>query len=306
MEPQSRVLVAGGETMLGRALTARLQALGYKLLPHEPDLRDPAAVELFFRDARPEYVFVAAGDTAGIVGNQKAPADLMIDSLRIATNVMPPAWEYRVKKLLYLGSSCMYPKLAPQPLDPATLGTGELEPTSSAYATAKLAGMKLCEAYRRQHGAPFITAVPADAYGPGDDVDPSNAHVVSALLVRMHRAKRAGAPTVDVWGSGAPQREFIFVDDLADACVYAMEKYDGDVPLNLGIGLSTSIADLAHAVRAAVGFEGALRFDTSKPDGMPLKGLDSSVLQSLGWHPQVDLREGLRRTYAWLRAQLDA
>lgn len=305
MEPRSRVLVAGGDTMLGRALITRLHEAGYAPLSSEPDLRDPVAVEQFFRDARPEYVFVAAGMSAGIVGNQRAPADLMIDSLRIATSVVPPAWEYKVKKLLYLGSSCMYPRTAPQPLDVATLGTGELEPSSSAYATAKLAGMKLCEAYRRQHGAPFITAVPADAYGPHDDLDPMNAHVVGALLVRMHEARLAGAETVDVWGSGTPRREFIYVDDLADACLCVMQNYNDDRPLNLGIGTSTSIADLARAVRDAVGYQGVLRFDTSKPDGMPFKGLDSTVLQSLGWRPKVELTEGLRRTYAWLRSELN-
>ena len=292
--------MAGASTMVGAALVRRLRAAGVTSLAgvdDEPDLRDAAAVDRFFAAARPEYVVVAAGKTAGIAGNQAHPADLMIDNLVIAANVIPSAWRHGTTKLLYLASSCVYPKLAPQPLGVASLWTGVVEPTSGAYAVAKLAGVRLCEAYRQQYGARFITAIKADPFGPGDDFDPANSHVVGALLRRMHEAKTAGTPVVEIWGTGTPRREFIYVDDLADASIFLLEHYDQPEPINIGTGVTTSIRELAELLKQVVGYEGELRFDTSRPDGMPLKGLDSRPLGALGWKPAWALEPALRRTY---------
>jgi GDP-L-fucose synthase len=306
MDRDRRIWVAGAATMAGRALVERLAAEGYgQVVQGEdggPDLTDRAAVDSFVARARPEYVFVVAGRTAGIGGNQRFPADLMLDNLTVAAHVIPAAWRAGVRKLLYLSSSCTYPRLAPQPLDPASFWTGPVEPTSAAYAVAKLAGATLCDAYRRQHGVRFFTAISADAYGPGDDFSEENAHVVAALVRRMHAARVAGSPEVVIWGSGEPRREFIYVDDLADACLTAMRQYDDDVPINLGTGHQTSIRELADTVRDVVGYRGALRFDVSRPDGMPFKGLDSSRLHALGWQPRWDLRRGLERTVQWFVA----
>jgi GDP-L-fucose synthase len=300
MQRDARIYVAGSRTLIGRALVRQLLSTGHtSVIDDDADLQDRAAVERVFAAARPEYVFVAAGKTAGIVGNQRFPADLMTDNLLVAAHLIPAAWQHGVKKLLYLSSSCTYPKLAAQPLNVSSLWTGALEPTSAAYAVAKLAGITLCDAYRRQHGAGFISAIGADAYGPHDDFSPESSHVVGALMRRVHEARIAGAPSVDVWGSGTPRREFIYVDDLADACMFAMQQYDGLDPINLGTGTATSISDLAIMIRDVVGFQGELQFDVSKPDGMPFKGLDSSALRSLGWTPSVDVRNGLKRTYDW-------
>jgi GDP-L-fucose synthase len=268
----------------------------------EPDLLDRSAVEDFFSRARPEYVFVAAGKSAGIGGNQRFPADLMLDNLLVAGHLMPAAAAHGTKKLLYLSSSCTYPKTAAQPLDVSSLWSGPLEPTSAAYAAAKLAGTSLCDAYRRQHGLPFISAIGADAYGPGDDFDPEHAHVVGALIRRIHEARESSGPSVVVWGSGTPRREFIYVDDLADACIFAMRQYDAPEPINLGTGAATSIGELAAMIRDVVAYRGELKFDRSKPDGMPFKGLNSSRLRGMGWQPAVDLRTGLARTYEWFRS----
>ena len=276
----------------------RLAAAGFSnIIEGDADFVDHDQVDRFFERERPDYVFVAAGRTAGIGGNEEIPADLMVDNLLVAAHLVPAAWRARVRKLQYIASSCAYPKLAPQPLRPETLWSGPLEPTSAAYAVAKLAGIALCQAYRRQHQAPFIAAIAADAYGPGDDFSTDRSHVVGALIRRIHDAKCAGASSVDVWGSGEPRRELIYVDDLADACIFAMDRYDGDVPLNLGTGVYTSVADLARLVREVVDFRGELRFDRSRPDGMPFKGLDSTMLRAMGWEPRVTLRDGLAQTY---------
>jgi GDP-L-fucose synthase len=301
MQRGSRIFVAGGRTMIGSAIVRRLEAEG--LLPigadEEPDHRDPAAVEAFLGGRRPEYVFVAAGETAGIAGNTARPADLMTDNLLAAANLIPAAARHGIARLVYVASSCIYPKHAPHPLQASSLWSGPVEPTSAAYATAKLAGVVLCDAFRRQHAKPYIAAIAADAYGPGDDFSAENAHVVGALIRRFDQAARAGAPFVEVWGSGAPRREFIYVDDLADACVFAMNKYEGSDPINLGTGIDTSIADLAAEVARVVGFRGEIRFDRSRPDGMPFKGLDSSVLHGLGWRPKWPLGRGLEETHRW-------
>ncbi|MBM4048356.1 MAG: GDP-L-fucose synthase [Planctomycetes bacterium] len=308
MDKQSRIYVAGAETLIGSALLRQLERQGHRNLVgqpgHAPDLADGAQVDAFFARTKPEFVFFAAGKSGGIRANQKYPADLMIDNLLAACHVIQAAHRHGVKKLLYLASSCSYPKHCPQPMRVESLLTGPLEPTNEAYAVAKLAGLKLCQAYRQQHGANFICGIPADAFGPGDDFSPEDSHVVPALIRRMHEAKLAHAASVEIWGTGSPRREFIFADDLADACLFAMRHYDGPEPLNLGGGSNLSIKELAETIQAVVGFAGELRFDTSKPDGMPLKGLDSSRLLALGWRPQTPFRDALEATYQWfLRAQ---
>jgi len=301
MQRGSRIFVAGGRSMIGSAIVRRLEAEGLTPIgqDEEPDYRDRAAVVAFLGEHRPQYVFLAAGETAGIGGNTARPADLMTDSLLAAVNLIPAAADHGAAKLVYLASSCIYPKHAPHPLRTTSLWSGPVEPTSAAYATAKLAGVVLCDAFRRQHAKPFVAAIAADAYGPGDDFSVENAHVVGALIRRFHEAARAGAPSVEVWGSGTPRREFIYVDDLADACVFVMSRYDGNEVINLGTGVDNSIAELAGEIARVVGFRGDIRFDRSRPDGMPFKGLDSSVLHGLGWRPKWTLARGLEETFRW-------
>jgi GDP-L-fucose synthase len=304
MHANARVYVAGRATMVGDAIARTLAAdrSVTVIADADPPFDDPPAVEHFFATTRPEYVFVAAGKSAGIAGNTERPADLMLDNLFVAGTVIPAAWRHGVRKLLYLASSCTYPKLAPQPMQVSALGTGALEPTSAAYATAKLAGLALCDAFHSQHGARFIPAIVGDAYGPGDDFTPERSHVVAGLIRRIHEAKAAGRPSVDVWGSGEPRREFIFVDDLADACAFVMREFDGPGPVNVGSGVVSSIAELAEQVRRTVGYAGTLRFDRSRPDGMPFKGLDTAPLRAMGWSPRWDLAAGLAKTYEWFLA----
>jgi len=301
MNSNARIYVAGRDTLAGRALSKRLAERGFSRVIHdaEPDLSDRREVSAFFERVRPEFVFLTAGKVSGIAGNQQWPADLMIDNLRAASTVVPAAWESQVRKLLYLGSSCVYPKAAPQPFNVSSLGSGPMEATSQAYAVAKLAGMKLCEAYRRQHNAAFITAISGDAYGPGDDFSIENSHVASGLLRRIHEARLDGRPFVEIWGSGTPRREFIYADDLADACIFAMQRHEADEPLNLGSGEDISIGDLAQLIKEDVGYQGELKFDSSKPDGMPFKALDSTALRKMGWTPCWNLRRGLEETYRW-------
>ena len=301
MDANARIYVAGGGTLVGRALLKRLGEREFTQIIRdaEPDLSDRRDVAAFFRRTRPEYVFLTAGKASGIAGNQQRPADLMLDNLLAVTNVIPTAWESQVRKLLYLASSCIYPKTAPQPFNVSSLGSGPMEPTSEAYAVAKLAGMKLCDAYRRQHNAAFITAISGDAYGPGDDFSVENSHVAASLLRRIHEARTERRPFVEIWGSGRPRREFIYADDLADACIFAMQRHDAPEPLNLGSGEDISIADLARLIKDVVGYEGELTFDSTKPDGMPFKALDSSQLRKMGWKPQWNLRRGLEEAYRW-------
>jgi len=301
MERTSRVFVAGADTLIGAAIISALRRDGYDVLDGvaDVDLREPASVRRFFQHHRPEHVIVAAGKAAGITGNQRYPADLIYDNLVIATHVVHEAYVSGTRRLMYLASSCSYPKLALQPMRPESLLTGALEPTSQSYAVSKLAAIQLCAAYRRQHGVEFFGAIPADAFGPGDDFSPEDSHVVAGLMRRMHEAKLADAGSVDIWGSGTQRREFIYVDDLANACLFAMQHYRGTGPINLGGGRDMSIAELARAIKEVVGFEGDLRFDTSKPDGMPLKALDATELTALGWHPTVSFHDALERTYRW-------
>ncbi len=303
MNPRAGIYVAGGDTFLGTALRQRLQAAGFGNLvgapPDEPDLTDRQQVEDFFRRCRPEYVFVAAGQTGGIQANQRYPADLMRHNLLVGTNVIHQAYCQRVVKLLYLASSCSYPQQAPQPLGVESLLSGPLEPTNEAYALAKLAGWKLCQAYRRQYGVSFVTALPANVFGPHDDFDLASGHVIPALMRRLHEARQRGDQAVTIWGSGRPRREFLFARDFADACLFVMNHYDDDAPINLGGGVEHSIAEIARLLAEVVGYEGRLVFDTDQPDGMPRKALDSQPLLALGWRPQSDFRAALEETYAW-------
>ena len=304
MKPDSRVFVAGGRTLLGAALQELLPDRGCENLvgtgTDEPKLTDAVEVERFFADERPEYVFLVGGMSGGIEFNRTHPAGLIIDNLHTVLNVVEAAHRHAVKKLLYTASSCTYPREAPQPLRVESLTTGPLEPTSEAYATAKLAGWKLCDAYRRQHGCRFITAFPANAFGPRDDFNPASGHVIPALIRKMHEARESLSPVVTVWGSGRPRREFIFSRDLADACLFAMKHYSGDAPINLGGGTDLSIAETARIIAEVVGYRGRIEYDTSKPDGAPLKALDSSVLLGMGWRPATDFRTAVAKTYEWL------
>ena len=303
MKTTSRLFVAGGTTLIGAAILERLRDEGCADIvgvgPDEPDHALPAQVEDFFAEYRPEYVFVAAGRSGGIGLNRKIPADMMLDNLLVVTSILPMAQTYGVRKLLYLGSSCGYPRLVLQPMHVEALHTGPLEPTSAAYASAKLAGMQLCAAYRAQHGANFVSAIPANAFGPGDDFAEDTGHVIPALMRRFHEAKCEGRPEVMIWGTGTPRREFVAARDIADAAVFVMRHYDDSEPINLGGGTDISIAEVARLIADIVGYRGRLRFDASKPDGMPLKRLDSSPLFARGWRPTTTLEDALAETYTW-------
>jgi GDP-L-fucose synthase len=300
MNKASSIYVAGHQGMVGSAIVRRLSAQGCANLivpATRLDLQDQHAVEEFFARHKPEYVFLAAAKVGGIYANNTYPADFITNNLQIQMNVIMSAWRHGAKKLLFLGSSCIYPKFAPQPMKEEYLLTGQLEPTNDAYAIAKIAGIKMCQAYRRQYGCDFISAMPTNLYGPNDNYDPMNSHVLPALIRRFHEAKVASAPQVVVWGTGSPLREFMYVDDLADACVFLMENYDGSDIVNIGTGQEVSIKRLAEIVKDAVGYTGELVFDTTKPDGTPRKLLDCTRLHDLGWKHQVAMEEGIRLAY---------
>lgn len=301
MQRTSRVFVAGGDTLAGAALLDLLPREGFENLvgvgPEEPDLTDGLAVNSFFAAERPEFVFLVGGPSGGIGLNRARPADLMLANLQTTTTVLDAAHRYGVTKLLYLASSCAYPREAPQPLRPESLGTGPLEPTSAPYATAKLAGAVLCDAYRRQYGCRFAVGFPANPFGPHDDFGADSGHVIPALIRRAYEAKERGDRELAVWGTGTPKREFLFSRDLASACLFAVRHYEGDAPLNLGGGTVLSIAEAARVVADVVGFRGQLTFDHSKPDGAPLKALDSSALHALGWRPATAFRDAVAETY---------
>jgi GDP-L-fucose synthase len=303
MNDAARVYVAGHRGLVGAAIVRRLERAGFSnliLRTHaELDLRSQAAVDAFFAAERPEYVYLAAARVGGIHANNSYPADFIRDNLQIQTNVIDAAWRNGTQKLLFLGSSCIYPKLAPQPLHEDSLLTGPLEPTNQWYAIAKIAGIKTCEAYRRQHGFDAISAMPTNLYGPGDNFSLENSHVLPALMRKFHEAKTSGAAEVVVWGTGSPRREFLYVDDLADAALFLMRNYSAEELVNVGCGQDLTILELAQTVAEVVGFQGRLRFDASKPDGTPRKLLDVSRLSALGWKAQVPLRDGLERTYRW-------
>jgi len=296
--------VAGVETVIGAGIKRALKALGYDLLIEGlagDEGVNPGRVESFFRTERPEYVFIASGMSGGIAANLKFPAELMIDNLLRQIYLIDAAHRAGVRKLLYLASSCCYPRMCMQPMKEEAILTGPLEPTNEPYALAKIAGIKMIESYRREYGDNFICGIPGNCFGPGDDFSPEDSHVIGALICRFHEAKIQGLGEVEIWGSGEPRREFIYSDDLGDACVFVMNHYEGLSPVNLGSGQDISIRDLALLIREIVAYEGSLRFDPSKPDGMPVKLLDSGKLFSLGWRSRVDFRYALQKTYDWFR-----
>lgn len=303
MERDATIFVAGRRRLITGALERELRRQGYEnLLPRAeegPDLADASQVEAFFQEASPDYVFMAGGLSGGIGANQSYPADLIRDNLLAECHIVQSAYRNGVKKLLYLGSSCMYPKHCPQPMKEEHLLTGPLEPTSQPYAVAKIAGITLCQAYRSQHGADFISAIPGDAFGPEDDFSLEDSHVVAALIRKFHDAKTSGRGTVEVWGTGKPTRGLIFADDLACACIFAMRYHQEAEPINLSDGRAVSVGELAGLVKEVVGYEGEIAFDPTKPDGMPSKLLDASRLLKLGWKPKRTLREALEATYRW-------
>jgi GDP-L-fucose synthase len=308
MNRLTRIFVAGGDTLIGAALLDFLSERGFLNLvgagADEPDLGDTLAIDAFFEESKPEFVFLVGGKSGGIGLNRERPADLMLDNLRTVTNVLDAAHRFGAKKLLYLASSCAYPKQAEQPLRVESLLSGPVEPSSEAYAVAKLAGWKLCQAYRRQFGCRFITGFPANAFGPNDDFSDESGHVIPALIRRTHEAKLSGERTMIVWGSGSPRREFIYSRDLADACIFAMQHYENESPINLGGGTDISIADAARIIVETVGFRGKLIFDSTKPDGAPFKALDSTELLGMGWKPTTDFRSAVAETYRWYRGSI--
>jgi GDP-L-fucose synthase len=299
MNKNSKIYIAGHRGMAGSAILRRLQQEGYTNLvcrtSQELDLRNQQAVADFFSQEKPEYVFLAAAKVGGILANNTYKADFIYENLAIQNNVIHQSYKHAVKKLLFLGSSCIYPKFAPQPIKEEYLLTGTLEPTNEPYAIAKIAGIKMCQAYREQYGCNFISVMPTNLYGEGDNYDPQNSHVIAALIRKFYEAKRDGKPQVEIWGTGTPRREFLNADDLADACYFLMLHYDSPEIINIGVGEDISIKELALLIKEIVGYEGELFFDTSKPDGTPRKLLDVSKLHNLGWRHRIGLREGIEQ-----------
>ena len=302
MEKESKIYVAGHRGLVGSAILHNLQAEGYNNLVirthRELDLCNQEEVRAFFEKERPEYVFLAAAKVGGILANSTYPADFIYNNLAIQIYAIHNAYLYGVKKLLFLGSSCIYPKFAPQPMKEEYLLTGILEPTNESYAIAKISGIKMCQAYNRQYGTNFISVMPTNLYGPGDNFDLETSHVLSALIRKFHEAKLSGQP-VTVWGTGTPRREFLYVNDLAEACIFLMNCYDGEDIINIGTGLDISIKELAGFISEVIGYRGEIIFDTGKPDGMQRKLLDVTRINSLGWKAKTDLREGIEKTYKW-------
>ncbi|MFG2767582.1 GDP-L-fucose synthase family protein [Streptomyces rubiginosohelvolus] len=307
LRPGSRIFVAGHRGLVGSAVARRLADDGHEVLTRGRDLldlRDAAQTETYLKEVRPDAVVLAAAKVGGIMANSTYPVQFLEDNLRIQLSVIAGAHAAGTQRLLFLGSSCIYPRLAPQPIREESLLTGELEPTNEAYALAKIAGIVQTQSYRRQYGASYISAMPTNLYGPGDNFDLETSHVLPALIRRFHEARGDGAPEVTLWGSGSPRREFLHVDDLAAACVTLLEAYDGDEPVNIGCGEDLTIRELAQTVRDVTGYEGRIAWDTSKPDGTPRKLLDVTRLNALGFTPKIPLRDGIARTYAWWLGQL--
>jgi len=301
-----RVYVAGHRGMVGSALVRRLAREGCQILTAtrgEVDLRNQQAVDRWFDEHRPDVVFLAAARVGGIYANNAQPGDFLYDNLALQTNLIEAARRVQVAKLLFFGSSCIYPRLAPQPMPESCLLTGSLEPTNQWYAIAKIAGLKLCEAYRRQYGCDFISVMPTNLYGPGDNFDPLTSHVLAALIVKIDDAVRCGHDRVVIWGTGTPRREFLHVDDLADAAVFLIKNWSSDEHINIGTGQDLSVAELARTIARIIGFEGNFVFDPSKPDGTPRKLLDVAKLNALGWRYRTDLESGIRQTYDWYRRE---
>ena len=301
MEKNSKIYVAGHRGLVGSAIVRKLQKEGYHNLilrtSAQVDLRDQQAVKDFFEKEKPEYVFMAAAKVGGINANNTYPAEFLYDNLCIQNNVIHQSYHHQVKKLLFLGSSCIYPKNAPQPIKEEYLLSGYLEPTNEAYAIAKIAGIKMCQFYHKQYGCNFISAMPTNLYGPGDNYDLKNSHVLPALLRKFHEAKENGDATVTVWGTGKPRREFLHSDDLAEACLFLMEHYNDPAIINIGVGKDISIGEMAQMIQKISGFTGELVFDTSMPDGTFQKLLDVSKINALGWRPRISFEEGLKKTY---------
>jgi GDP-L-fucose synthase len=307
LDIDAKIYVAGHRGLVGSALVRRLERAGYRNLTlrtrAELDLRDQAAARAFFSSERPEYVFLAAAKVGGIHANDTYPADFIYDNLLVEANVIHEAFRTGVKKLLFLGSSCIYPRLAPQPMNEASLLTGALEPTNEPYAIAKIAGIELCRSYNRQHGTNFISVMPTNLYGPGDNFDLEDSHVLPAMIRKFHEAKTNRDPAVRLWGTGTPRREFLYVDDMADACLFLMERHNGSQIVNIGTGTDVTIRELAEKIRRVVGCGSEIAWDASKPDGTPRKLLDVSLLRGMGWTHSVELEEGIEKTY---RAFLDS
>ena len=305
MEANSKIYVAGHKGLVGSAVVRNLESKGYTNIigrvHQELDLTDQQAVREFFEEERPEYVFLAAAKVGGIYANATYPADFIYVNLMMQNNVIKAAHDYKVKKLLFLGSTCIYPKMAPQPMKESYLLSGYLEPTNEAYAIAKIAGLKMCQFFKRQYGDNFISCMPTNLYGPHDNYDLNNSHVMPALIRKFHEGKANQLPQVEIWGTGKPLREFLYVDDMADACVFLMENYDGEEHVNIGTGEEVSIGALAGLVKEIAGFQGELVFNTDKPDGTPRKLTDVNKLQGLGWKHKVELRDGVERAYEWFK-----
>lgn len=313
MQNHSKIYIAGHKGLVGSAIVRKLQSRGYTNLicrtSVELDLRNQQAVESFFAAEKPEYVFLAAAKVGGIQANSTYPADFIYENLAIQNNIIHSSYKNSVKKLLFLGSSCIYPKFAPQPLQEEYLLNGELEPTNEPYAIAKIAGIKMCKSYNRQYGTNYISVMPTNLYGINDNFDLQNSHVLPALIRKFHEAKIQNRPEVEIWGTGTPRREFLYVDDLADACVYLMQNHDfheiGEF-VNIGTGSDLTIRELAELVKTVVGFHGLLKFDSTKPDGTPQKLLDVSRLTGLGWRAETTLEDGIRVTYRWFLKNVDS
>lgn len=303
MEKSSKIYIAGHRGLVGSALVRNLESKGFtniiKRTSKELDLRNQQAVQEFFKQERPEYVILAAAKVGGIHANNTYPAEFIYDNLMIQNNVIKAAHDFKVKKLLFLGSTCIYPKLAPQPIKEEYLLTGALEETNEAYAVAKIAGLEMCKFFKRQYGDNFISCMPTNLYGPNDNFDLQSSHVLPALIRKFHEAKVNHQPTVEVWGTGTPLREFIYVDDMADACIFLMENYDGEQHVNIGTGEEVSIRQLAETVKEVVGFEGELIFNTNMPDGTPRKLTTVDKLHALGWKHKVSLKDGIQLAYDW-------
>jgi len=305
MNKDGKIYVAGHRGLVGSAIVRNLEAKGYtniiKKTHEELDLTNQEATRKFFEDERPEYVFLAAAKVGGINANNTYPADFIYENLMIQNNVIKAAHDFKTTKLLFLGSTCIYPKMAPQPIKEEYLLSGYLEPTNEAYAIAKIAGLEMCKFFKRQYGDNFISCMPTNLYGPNDNFDLNTSHVLPALIRKFHEAKVNSLPQVEVWGTGKPLREFLYIDDMADACVFLMENYDGEGHVNIGTGDEISIGELAQLIKRIVGYEGDIVFNTNMPDGTPRKLTDVSKLHGLGWRHKIELEEGIRLTYEWFR-----
>jgi len=306
MNKDSRIFIAGENTMEGKSIIKLMGNKGYQniinLKQAEPDLTDFKEVKMYFEKFQPEYIFLFAGKSGGIKANQEIPSTLMLNNLKINCNVIDLAHQYRVKKLMFLSRSCTYPKYAKQPMRPEMLMTGLLEPTNSAYAISKLAGIELCKAYQQEHGNNFISVIPANFFGGNDNFNLENSHVIPAIIMKIHKAMETNQSLVELWGTGKPQREFIYIDDLADACLFLMKKYNEKDPINVGNGKILSISELSDIIKSIIGYQGEIKFNVMDSDGMPVKTLDSTKLSSMGWESSVSFEVAIKETYEWFKA----